>query len=94
MNSAVRKMSDDSETARALRRKDSEKAERSAAASKLARGRHARTAPRTRRRQCARAARALWDSMTAAERSVEMRRRRRLGLLRKKKAALGVSDTE
>lgn len=87
-------MSDQSEAAAALRRKDTGKAARSAAASVLALGKHSLTAPRTRRRQCSKAARALWDGMTAEERSTEMRRRRRKGILRKKRAMRGIVDDE
>jgi len=79
----------DSENAAVLRRKGSEAGARSKAASLLAKGRHQATAPRTRRRACARAAKAFWDSLTQDERKTEMRRRRKLGMVRKKLAALG-----
>lgn len=87
-------MTNDSEAAAAVASKKTGKAERSAAASILATRRHSMTAPRTRRRQCSKAARALWDGMTAEERSAEMRRRRRLGIIRKKKALRGITDDD
>jgi hypothetical protein len=83
-------MSDDSETAAVLRRKVSSAEDRSFAASMLAKRRHQLTAPRTRRRACARAAKAFWDRLSPEDRVIEMRRRRKLGYIRKKKAALGL----
>jgi hypothetical protein len=87
-------MSDESRSARALRSKDVGADERSEAAAILGRRRQKLTAPRTRRRQCAQAAKSYWDKMSPTERSKEMARRRRLGHLKKKKAALGINDDD
>jgi hypothetical protein len=76
-----------------LRDKDATDAEKSAAAAELAHLRHQNTAPRTRKRSAAKAARALWDKMTPEQRSKEMRRRRRLGIKRRKARALAGEES-
>lgn len=88
-------VNDDNNTdrvARALRKKTTDAETRSEAGSALATIRHQRTAPRTRRRQAAQAAKAFWDRLSPSDRRIEMRRRRKLGYIRRKKRALGVLD--
>jgi hypothetical protein len=84
----------DSETAAALGRKSTEPEERSRAGSLLAHRKHAITAPRTRRRQCAQAAKSYWNRLSPEDRVREMRRRRKIGVIRKKRAALNLAENE
>jgi hypothetical protein len=60
---------------------------RSAAAAELARARHEKTPKRERKRSARHAAKALWKDVPAAERAAEMRRRRALGVARKRARA-------
>jgi hypothetical protein len=87
-------MAHETKTAAKLRDKDLSDEERSKAAADLARLKNQMTAPRTRRRQAAHAARTLWQRMSPEERRREMRRRRRLGIRRKKLRAIGQEDEE
>jgi hypothetical protein len=75
-----------------LRKKASDAATRSEAGAALATWKHQHTGPRARRVSAARAAKAYWDGLTPSDRKIEMRRRRKLGMLRRKKRALGQKE--
>jgi len=68
----------------ALRRETSDAETKSLAGAQLAQIKHQRTSPRTRRRQCAQAAKAFWDRIPPQDRGRIMRLRRKKGMLRKK----------
>lgn len=73
-----------------LRRSDTAEGARSLAATVLAHRKYEAVGKRAVRIQCAQAAKAFWDRLTPEEKQREMRRRRKIGLLRKKQKALGV----
>lgn len=85
-------MTQRSKPAARLREKGSTDEERSEAAAEMARLKNSMTTPRARRRQAAQAAKALWEKMTPEERRREMKRRRRLGIRRRKMRALGLEE--
>jgi len=87
-------MTHETKLAALLRGKGVSDEDRSKAASELATLKNQMTAPRTRRRQAAHAARTLWQGMSPEDRKKEMRRRRRLGIRRKKLRALGKEEDE
>lgn len=66
--------------------------ERSAAAAELAKLAHQQRTPRVRRKMASQAAKSFWDGLTPTERRTEMRRRRKLGIIRKKRRALGLPE--
>jgi hypothetical protein len=57
---------------------------RSEAGALLAKIKHSKLSPRTRRRQASQAVKAFWAGLTPQQRRNEMRRRRKIGMYRKK----------